>query len=288
MAILTDIRDAQKFRRYVKIKEPLISVPALALWKDQGRIITPETAEAAIRAGSVPDSWAQEWDRSFRVFVRDNIAPAWIRSISHAGAVIAKAVNDLAKKDFVFDDTMARVKAWIDSQGGKLIVDLSATQMKTIHALLQAQITLGVTSPYILAQRLKPLVGLTNREAKAVSKFIATLAEEGTPAALINARSADYARFLHKRRAARIAQTEISNGYWFGQMDSLRQSISDGWLKGIPEKSWLAGGPNPCEICEENEAAGSIPIEEPFPSGDDRPTAHPSCACALGITAKAA
>ena len=31
---------------------------------------------------------------------------------------------------------------------------------------------------------------------------------------------------------------------------------------------------DPCPICEDNAAAGAIPIDEPFPSGDDRTPFH--------------
>ena len=35
------------------------------------------------------------------------------------------------------------------------------------------------------------------------------------------------------------------------------------------------------DICQENEAAGPIPIDEPFPSGDMTPPFHPNCRCTL-------
>ena len=35
----------------------------------------------------------------------------------------------------------------------------------------------------------------------------------------------------------------------------------------------------PCELCDENEAAGWIDSEEPYPSGDDGPPFHPNCVC---------
>jgi hypothetical protein len=35
------------------------------------------------------------------------------------------------------------------------------------------------------------------------------------------------------------------------------------------------------DICEENQAAGLIPIDQPFPSGDDAPTFHPNCRCTV-------
>ena len=99
---------------------------------------------------------------------------------------------------------------------------------------------------------------------------------------MINKQVANYAKFLHKNRAQRIARTEISNAFNFGQLDSLGQAVQEGWLPGIPEKSWMAGGADPCVICLENESVGPIALPDIFPSGDAHPTAHPQCECAVG------
>ncbi len=48
------------------------------------------------------------------------------------------------------------------------------------------------------------------------------------------------------------------------------------------EKLWVTDS-NPCEICDENAIAGWIPADEPFPSGDDEPDAHPNCKCTLDV-----
>jgi len=284
--IITDARDAFIYRRYVKDEESSIARPTKALWEKQGLLVTPSTVELALKTGTVPPEWEGPWNRMTREFVRDDITSGWIKSISTAGDRIAKKVNRLQRKQFDFDSTMTAIKAWLDNEGGKLIVNLTAAQMSSVHALLQAQIALGVTSPYILAQRIKPMVGLTEREAAAVAKFIASLTEEGAAANAINKQATKYAKYLHKNRAARIAQTEISNAYNFGQMNSMRQAVEAGELPGAPEKDWLAGGPNPCEICEENEAAGPIALDAVFPSGDEHPTAHPSCACAVSYSVR--
>jgi hypothetical protein len=282
--ILTDAMDGQAFRRYLEKEMPTISRPTQALWKELGGIVTVATVEQAFAAGSVPPAWADPWGRMIREFVRDDITPEWVKNIALAGSEIAKKVNRLQLKAFDFDSTMRLVKAWVDEQGGKLIVDLTAAQMSTIHALLQAQIAIGVTSPYILAQRIKPLVGLTVREARAVSRFMATLTEEGYSASAITEKVGKYAKYLHRERANRIARTEISNSFNFGQITSVRQAVEDGWLPGVPEKSWLAGGPDPCEICQGNDEMGAIALEAAFPSGHDRPTAHPNCACSVSYT----
>jgi len=280
--IITDARDYFVLRRYLNQEASAISRPVKALWKRQAGLVTVATTKLALDTGTVPSDWQDPWERMIREFVRDDVIKEWVKSLAVAGDGIAKKVNRLQRKQFDFDSTMISVKAWVDNEGGRLIVDLTAAQMGSIHALLQHQIALEVTSPYILALRIKPLVGLTNRETMAVAKFMATLIEQGVSPAMINSQIANYAKFLHKNRAQRIARTEISNAFNFGQLDSLGQAVQEGWLPGVPEKSWMAGGADPCEICLENEAVGPIALPDVFPSGDEHPTAHPQCECAVG------
>lgn len=279
--VITDVRDARVLRRYLDVEERNIARPVKALWERQRDLVTIDAVKHALERGDVLPEWEDGWARMIREFVRDDIIPEWIKSISVAGDGIARKVNQIQRKQFDFDTTMQSVKAWIDQNAGSLIVNLTTAQYNSIHALLQDQIALGVTSPYILAQRIRPIVGLTEREAMAMARFMASLTEEGVAANVVNKKVANYAKFLHKNRAARIARTEISNAYNFGQMDSLRKAAAEGWLPGDPEKSWIAGGVNPCDICLDNEAAGFIALDATFPSGDEHPTAHPSCECAV-------
>lgn len=279
--VITDARGIFELRRHIDAEERSISRPARALWERQTGLITIETTKRALQLGAVPPEWEDLWERMIKEFVRDAVIPEWVKSIAVAGDRMAKRVNRIQRKEFGFDSTMTSVKAWVDTEGGKLIVNLTAAQVGSVHALLQDQIALGVTSPYVLAQRIKPIVGLTKREALAVAKFMMALQEEGVAANVINSQTARYATFLHKNRASRIARTEVSNAYNFGQLDSIRQAATEGWLPGVPEKAWMAGGANPCEICQDNEAVGYISLEAAFPSGDEHPTAHPSCECSV-------
>lgn len=280
--VIADARSYFELRRYLNKEERGLARASHALWKRQRELVTLDIVETALRTGAIPPEWRDPWERMIREFVRDEIIPQWVKSIAVAGDGIAKNVNRLQRKEFAFDSTMTRVKAWIDNEGGKLIVNLTAKQIGSVHALLQDQIALGVTSPYVLAQRIRPMVGLTQVKVNVLAKNLASFIEQGLPASVINKQIERTAKRYHKQRAALIARTEISNAYNFGQMDSLQQAVAEGWLPGIPEKDWIAGGADPCEICLDNEAAGSIAIDAAFPSGDYHPTAHPGCECAVG------
>lgn len=74
-------------------------------------------------------------------------------------------------------------------------------------------------------------------------------------------------------RAETIATTEMNAAMSEAALQKLTRL-------GIAYKQWILG-PNPCEICQDNEDAGAIEVDEDFPSGDARPPAHPNCECAV-------
>lgn len=80
--------------------------------------------------------------------------------------------------------------------------------------------------------------------------------------------------FSHAR-ALLIARTELQNAQNHGNLAAYRRSGA------VWGKEWLLDG-DPCEVCIGNADAGPIPLDQPFPSGDQAPTAHPRCVCALG------
>lgn len=80
-------------------------------------------------------------------------------------------------------------------------------------------------------------------------------------------------------RAHMIAVTEVGNAYAEGNLQ-VAQGLA---AAGIPmEKRWdTVGDERVSELCQGNEAAGWIPLEEAFPSGHMRPLGHPACRCDL-------
>jgi hypothetical protein len=72
-------------------------------------------------------------------------------------------------------------------------------------------------------------------------------------------------------RALSIAITE--------QNRAISEATKERYLSaGLQKMEWLVF--DPCEICAKNEGVKNI-INQPFPSGDTQPPAHPNCRCAL-------
>lgn len=82
------------------------------------------------------------------------------------------------------------------------------------------------------------------------------------------------------KRARMIAITEAGNGYAEGNLIMARTAQAQGIAM---EKAWQTAGDERVdpESCLPNEEAGWIPLEDAFPSGDQRPLAHPLCRCDL-------
>lgn len=278
---LTDRSAFRELHGYINAKRKTVADSAKALWTRQRVLVTIDSARSALEMGGVPPEWREEWDEMIVDFVRDDLLPEWVYAIESAGSKMTKRVEALQKQASRFQTTAESVKFWVDTHGGSLIVQLTEAQFKSIQALLQDQIAWGVTSPYVLAQRVKPFVGLTEREALAVIKAMTAMTQEGLPQAVIMNQVKSYASFLHNSRAFRIARTELSDSYNFGQIASLRQAQGEGLLPGEPVKTWMAGGIDPCDVCEGNEGDGEIPLDAQFSSGHDHPTAHPQCECAV-------
>jgi len=73
-------------------------------------------------------------------------------------------------------------------------------------------------------------------------------------------------------RAEMVAHTELARAMSVASLDTYRAN-------GIAGKSWITW--NPCPVCEQNEAAGVIPMDTAFPGGVQAPPQHPRCRCSL-------
>lgn len=78
---------------------------------------------------------------------------------------------------------------------------------------------------------------------------------------------------MSKSRSWAIASTEMNDAFSEAAIRKLDRL-------GIEYKRWITS-PDACPVCEENEDAGPIPVDDEFPSGDERPPAHVNCRCAL-------
>ena len=148
-------------------------------------------------------------------------------------------------------------------------------------AVAERTIAADVTAAYLREHSLETLAAqLDPTTVKRIQSSLADAYEDGADYdGLVEAVRDEFADMAAKR-AETIAQTGMNSAYNAG-----RKQL--GVDLGFNEKSWSADGPNPCPVCEDNEAAGWIPFEDPFPDGSDIPVAHVGCFCSLDVRASA-
>ena len=79
-------------------------------------------------------------------------------------------------------------------------------------------------------------------------------------------------------RAQRIVVYETGNSYEAGNRAFI-DSLSDDGVDNLVKQWNTSHDDKVSDICQENEDAGPIPLDEPFPSGDQQPLAHVNCRC---------
>lgn len=164
-------------------------------------------------------------------------------------AGMGAAVGDLGGIGLAFDLHNPRAVAYLREYGAARVTQISATTRQEMQTLIANMIDEGASYDQIA------------REIKLRWKEMAI----GKPQ-------------LHiASRAHLIAVTEAGNAYEYGNL----VVVQDMAVLGLAmEKFWqTVGDGRVSDGCAENEGAGWIPVDEAFPSGDDRPLRFPGCRC---------
>jgi hypothetical protein len=150
-----------------------------------------------------------------------------------------------------FDLANPRAVAYLRDHGADLVAGIEETTREHIRALLVQAAAEGW--PY-------------GRTAREIGRRFAEF-RVGRPQEHI------------RSRAELVAVTELGNAYEHGTLLAAEQEHASGTPM---EKRWLAVMDDRTEQeCRDNHAAGWIPVDQPFPSGHQRPLAHPACRCTL-------
>lgn len=109
------------------------------------------------------------------------------------------------------------------------------------------------------------------------AKWVKDQIVSGKKSGLSNAQIADTIRDAvpetYKGRADRIVRTETSQ--MVGESEHITADRN-----GASHKEWVTVSDGEvCDLCEDNEMAGQIGIDQKFPSGDLYEPAHPNCRC---------
>jgi SPP1 gp7 family putative phage head morphogenesis protein len=274
-----------KLRGFLNKEEPKIARWLVKNWDDEANAITYREIREALATGEVSADWINRWQQDYSRFVTDVMTPEWEKAFIDAGSVVAKDLSDYAGRSFRYTATGRRVEEFIQERGGMLAKNLTDTQHDALKELIHHFVVDEPVSAQKFATYIRPVVGLTGKDTKAMLKFRDRLIAEGLSPDKVDIQVKKYAEFLHKTRSIKIARTEISYSYNYGEFDAVGKARDEGYINGETVKVWItADDERTCPLCGAMDGE-IIGYDEQFDGIDgpiDCPPLHPNCRCTLG------
>lgn len=285
-----------RLERYIEENDDRPIKLLVSHWKDQENAISYGEIKDAILNGSDGEEFMKEWTDDYTRFVRDKLTKVWTDA-EMAGSY-GQPMMDSIRQQLTFDMNSSTMQEWISERGGSFITSVTEQQQEAVRSLLR-QAVYEKYSPDELSKLIRPCVGLTEPQSRAVLRYYDTLKStmrEQHPRMLqsnleerCRSKAMSYAGRLHRDRAKMIAQTEMSFAYNHGMHESTRQAMQQG-LIGTVEKRWVTStNENVCPVCEALNGT-QIGFDASFDFGKHRhlfdgqeecPPAHPRCACVV-------
>ena len=262
-------------------------------WKDQQDAITYQELREAVREGEISPEEVQNWQQDYAVLVAGTLRAVW-ENAARAGPAGQPLLDGAL---FQMDMQKPGILNWIEERGAAFVTNCTEEQKRAIAALLAKKMREGHTVDE-LARLIRPCIGLTEGDAKAVQRLYDTVADTlrrehpRMKAESIRKKALDaaqkYAERKHRARALTIAQTESAFAYNRGADEGIRQA-QEQELIGPVKKRWCTSGDDAvCKICAalEGMEAGldegyPFPGRSLFEGNRLLPPLHPRCACAV-------
>lgn len=265
-------------------------------WKDQQEALTYQEIREAILYEGFGSELMREWTEDYSRFVIDKMAPIWTSAMQ--GGSMGQPAFDKVMSGFTFRVNEPSVLSWIDERGASFVTAVTDQQQQAMRSMIR-QYMYEKYDYDELAKVIRPCIGLTDGQSRAVLRYYETLKahmreqhprmrQENLEDRCMN-KAMIYAERLHRERARTIARTEMAFAYNHGTWEAMKQAHEQN-LIGTLEKRWLTSGNE--NVCPECDALNGIQIGfyEPFDFGKHRhlfenqeqaPPKHPRCACCV-------
>jgi hypothetical protein len=183
---------------------------------------------------------------------------------------------------FRFDVTNPFATQYAKELSAQLVTRVSNETRQAIRSLVTQAYEQQIPARDI-ARSIKPLIGLTERQALAAFNYRQELLQSGLPVDRAGAQADRYAGKLLKERAAMIARTELMSASNFGQLALWEQARAAGLLAPGTVRKWVVTPDDHlCPRCEAMQGQVAV-LGRPFvtPSGVVlmAPPLHPRCRC---------
>ncbi len=192
-------------------------------------------------------------------------------------------------RGFNFDSTTPRAINTINEIGGKMITNISSETRKAINNQITLALQEGLGADKT-ADNIVNIIGLTDRDRKAVNNLNNRLIEEGISQTRVDKIRKDYAERLRVSRSRTIARTELMNSANAGHLEMALQGIEQGVIPSNQVyKEWIVTPDDRlCKYCAPMDGQ-EVKIDEPFVSALGsvyRPNLHINCRCVMSINIK--
>lgn len=181
-------------------------------------------------------------------------------------------------------------ESWMAEHGAQLVTQVSEETKAAIRAVVTDAFQTG-KPPREFAQRIREMVGLTERDAKAVLNYWEKLSEEADlTAARVNDMADSYSRRLLRKRALKIARQETMAASNQGVLQSWEIARDNGFILPESQKEWIAAtaSDRTCEYCRPMHGQ-TVGLNEQFQSelgAVMSPPLHIQCRCVVSLVTK--
>ena len=268
-------------RSYLDANEPGLVRILVNTWQSQGQAITYKEIREAILRGDIDPKWLEDWMQDYTRLVDKQLRPAWEKAID--AGFTAKAQQFPA---FYFNPMADGIRAWTANHAAEFVTNVATAQIEGLRAVILRAAVLEDMSVDELSRVIRPCVGLTKQQSKAVMNYYQTLREKGvTPKRAKDMAIRDAAR-RHRSRAYDIARTELATAYNTGAHEAIKEAQAKGYL-GRMVKVWSAAeDERMCPYCGSMDGK-EVEMDDEFEGISSswstrlHPPAHPGCRCGV-------
>ena len=279
-----------ELRRLADRAQPAVRRAFMAAVADVRSVTTLARLEEMVRTGDLAGLQRVLAGEPLEAALRARLAPAVVRLAQDAGQKAVGALPASLRGVARFDLLNPKTVDFLRSYSFGLIRQIGATTREGIRRVVTDAFERG-GHPREQARQIRNMVGLTARQAAAVSGYRAQLLAQGVRRSLADRRAQRYADRLLRRRALNIARTETIRAANVGQQALWDQMADEGLIeKDRARKVWIVTPDDRlCEICA--AIPGMNPGGVPAQGGEfatdvgpvPYPPAHPQCRCAVGL-----
>jgi len=274
-------------RAYLSSQEPKLQRILMKTWNSSRRSLKYGDIQEALKNGSLDANQLQALQDAYVELINEKLSPAWMNAIESSSGYMRDAVKSSLGKNIRFDARAGTLRAWISSRGTELAVNLSNQQHRALQSMIKYVVNDSPMGAKAAGRYIRATVGLTDKQAKAVSRHRTALIDGGASPVDADRQALSYASRMHMVRAERIARTEMSIAFNQGALEQMRQANKGALSSSTIIKMWYtAQDERVCPHCGPLHGA-VIGLEETFPGATKRipntftAPAHPGCRCAI-------